>query len=296
MYSGTSNYNSLQLQVNRRYTHGFQFGVAYTYSKSFDYANDDSSDVSFPRPYRAFNYGPSDFDQTHIFTLAYIYDIPKLSQHWNNGVVRAIFDNWQLSGTTSYATGRPKNLTVTYTAGTATITAGQQCPPGTFQTSSTVCTMITDFTGGQVNARPNVICDPAKGASGFDSTGSALVINTGCLTNPTALGQIGNSPRNSVRIPSLFNNDLAFFKNVPIGEKRAIQLRWEMYNIFNRANFDDIDGAMVFGLIQVNPSPGTACSATNVCTAAIRQTRSTFGTSTTARTPRVMQASIRINF
>ncbi len=296
MYAGTSNYNSLQLQLNRRYTRGFQFGVAYTYSKSFDYANDDSSDVSFPRPYRAFNYSPSDFDQTHIFTLAYIYDIPKLSQHWDNGVVRAIFDNWQLSGTTSYATGRPKNLTVTYTAGTATITAGQQCPPGTFQTSSTVCTMITDFTGGQVNARPNVICDPTKGASGFDLTGSAFVINTGCLTNPTALGQIGNSPRNSVRIPSLFNNDLAFFKNIPIGEKRAIQLRWEMYNIFNRANFDDIDGAMVFGLVQVNPNPATACSATNVCTAAIRQTRSTFGTPTTARTPRVMQASIRINF
>ncbi len=36
-----------------------------------------------------------------------------------------------------------------------------------------------------------------------------------------------------VRLPSIFNNDLAFFKNIPIGEKRAIQLRWEMYNIFN---------------------------------------------------------------
>ncbi len=41
MYSGTSNYNSLQVQLNRRYTHNFQYGVAYTYSKSFDYANDD---------------------------------------------------------------------------------------------------------------------------------------------------------------------------------------------------------------------------------------------------------------
>jgi hypothetical protein len=294
MYSGTSNYNSLQLQVNRRYTRGFQFGASYTYSKSFDYANDDSSDVSYPRPYKEFNYGPSDFDQTHIFTLAYIYDIPKLSQHWNNGVVRAIFDNWQLSGTTSYATGRPKNITVTYTAGTANISAGQTCPPGSFQTSATVCTMITDFTGGQVNARPIVTCDPTKGATGSDLTGSAFVINTSCFTNPV-LGQIGTSPRNSVRIPSIFNNDLAFFKNIPIGEKRAVQLRWEMYNIFNRANFDDIDGAMTFGIAQVNPGGG-ACSATNVCTAAIRQTRTTFGTPTTARTPRVMQASIRINF
>src|SRR5204862_3918374 len=55
-WAGTSNYNSLQVQANRRYTKGFQAGLAYTYSKSFDYANDDSSDVSFRRPYKDFNY------------------------------------------------------------------------------------------------------------------------------------------------------------------------------------------------------------------------------------------------
>jgi hypothetical protein len=66
VWGGTSNYNSLQVQVGRRYTQGFQYGVAYTYSKSFDYANDDASDVNFGRPYKRFNYAPSDFDQTHI--------------------------------------------------------------------------------------------------------------------------------------------------------------------------------------------------------------------------------------
>jgi hypothetical protein len=157
--------------------------------------------------------------------------------------------------------------------------------------------MITDFTGGTVNARPNMICDPVKGASGTDLTGSAFVINTSCFAAPTALGQIGNMPRNAVRIPSIFNNDLAVFKNFKIGESRGVQLRWEMYNIFNRANFDDIDGAMVFGLVQVNPNPALACTAAgNTCTAIVKQTKSTFGTPTTARTPRVMQASIRINF
>ena len=298
MYSGTSNYNGLQMQLNRRYTRGFQFGVAYTYSKSFDYANDDSSDVSLPRPYKQFNYSPSDFDQTHILTGNYIYDIPKLSRKFNdNGVVKAIFDDWQLSGTTSYATGRAKNLTVSFTSGTATITAGQSCPAGSVLTSATVCTMLTDFTGGTVNARPNITCDPAKGASGFDSTGSAYVINVGCFTNPTGLGQIGNMPRNNVRIPSIFNNDIAMFKNFKFGETRGVQLRWEVFNVFNHANFDDIDGSMTFGIVQVNPNPSQACTvAGNTCTATIRQTRSSFGTPTTARTPRVMQGSIRINF
>jgi len=297
MYSGTSNYNGLQVQLNRRYTRGFQYGVAYTYSKSFDYANDDSSDVALPRPYKAFNYAPSDFDQTHIFTVGYIYDVPGLSKKWNNSFVRALFDNWQLSGTTSYATGRPKNLTVTYTSGTVTITAGQSCPAGSVLTSATVCTMLTDFTGGTVNARPNITCDPTKDASGSDLTGSAFVINTSCFAVPGGLGQIGNSPRNSVRIPSIFNNDLAFFKNFKIGESREVQFRWEMYNIFNRANFDDIDGAMTFGLVQVNPNPTQTCTAAgNTCSAIVKQTRTTFGTPTTARTPRVMQVSLRINF
>jgi Carboxypeptidase regulatory-like domain len=288
-WGGTSNYNSLQVQVNRRYTHGFQYGLAYTYSKSFDYANDDTSDVNNSRPYKAFNYAPSDFDQTHILTFNYIYDVPGLSRHWNNRLVRLLFDNYQISGTTSYVSGKPKNLSVTYTNGTATVTAGQVCPPGSIQTSSTVCTMITDFTGGQVNARPNILCDPMKSISGADPTGMEFVVNTSCFTNPTALGQIGNMPRNSVRMPSIFNNDLAFFKNVKLGEKREIQLRWEIYNIFNHTNFRDIDGSMTFGLVSVTNSDGSKG-------AVIKQTRTTFGTPTSARAPRVMQGSIRINF
>src|SRR5207237_2111520 len=121
-WSGTSNYNSLQVQMNRRYTRGLQYGLAYTYSKSFDYANDDTSDLSLPRPYKAFNYAPSDFDQTHILTVNYIYDVPSLSHKFNNRLVRGVFDGWQLSGTTSYATGKPRNLSVSYTSGTVTIT------------------------------------------------------------------------------------------------------------------------------------------------------------------------------
>jgi hypothetical protein len=297
-WSGSSKYNSLQVQANRRYTKGFQFGVAYTYSKSFDYANDDSSDVSFPRPYKAFNYAASDFDQPHILTVNYSYDVPGVGPN-HNRFVRGLLSHWQLSGTTSYATGRPKNnISITFTSGTATITSGQTCPPGSIQTSATVCTMITDFTGGQVNARAVVTCDPTSGATGADSTGLAYVVNRSCFTNPTALGQIGNMARNPVRIPSIFNNDIAVFKNIPIGEKRSFQLRWEVYNIFNHPNFDDIDGTLTFGLVQSNPGgSGVACTAAgNTCTATIQMTRNTFGTPTTARTPRVMQGSIRLNF
>jgi hypothetical protein len=200
----------------------------------------------------------ADFDQTHIFTVNYIWDVPRLGRKWNNGFVKAIFDHWQISGTTSYASGKPKNLTVTY-AGTAS------------------ATNITDFTGGQINARPNVICDPMKGPFGADANGTPYAFNVACFAKPTQSGDIGNLSRNPVRLPSIFNSDLAFFKNISIGEKRGVQLRWEMYNIFNHANFRDVNAAMTFD-------------------ATGKQTNAAFGTVSSARTPRVMQASLRINF
>jgi hypothetical protein len=302
-WGGTSNYNSLQVQANRRYTRGFQAGLAYTYSKSFDYANDDSSDISFGRPYKAFNYAPSDFDQTHIFTVNYIYDIPSLSRHMNNNkFVGAILDNWQISGTTSYASGKPKNVSVSsFSSTAATISLGQPCPIGSNVTSTTattqVCTPITDFTGGGNNARMFMTCDPMKGDFGSDPTGTPRTFNIACFAKPFATGQIGNMPRNNVRMPSIFNNDLAFFKNIKLGEKHGLQLRWEIYNIFNHTNFRDIDAAAAWGLVVSNPGgTGAVCSLSNVCTASFQQTNTRFGAVIAARTPRVMQASIRFNF
>src|SRR5215475_8525095 len=166
MWSATSNYNGLQVQVNRRYTSHFQYGVAYTYSKTFDYGkDDDSSDVGLGRPYKTFNYGPADFDQTHIFTVNYIYDLPGLSRRWNNRLVRGVFDNWMVSGTTSYATGKPKTfgsspaLAWTFTGGTYNKKSTETCASGFAATSSTVCTStaVTDFTGGDIAARPVII-------------------------------------------------------------------------------------------------------------------------------------------
>ena len=309
MYSGTSNYNSLQVQVNRRYTRGFQYGVAYTYSKSFDYANDDSSDVNNGRPYMAFNYGPSDFDQTHILTVNYIYDLPKLSRRWNNGFIRAIFDNWEISGTTSFATGKPKDLSVTYSGTTFDVLKGVACPPATVKTPVTPsktgdplterCNPITDWTGGQINALPFVVCDPTKGFSGSNADGTPVAFNTSCFAQPTALGQIGNLPRNALRRPSILNTDLAFFKNIRLGEKRSIQLRWETYNLLNHSNFTDMDAGLKFELVGDDPSVFTRSDGTTLTTFSgghYAQTNGRFGAVTAARSPRVMQASIRINF
>jgi hypothetical protein len=261
--SGTSNYNGLQVQVSRRYTKSFLFGVAYTYAKTLDYANDDSSDVSFPRPYKEFNYGPADHDQNHIFTANYIWDVPGLGRVWNNGAVKAIFDGWQLSGTTSLVSGRPKTFgnntgfNWSYSGG------------------------VTDYTGGEVNARPFVVCDPNRQVANAPD-GTPVFYDASCFLRSTARGQIGNLSRNMLRLPGVINSDLALFKNFRLGERRNLRFTWETYNLFNHTNFRDIDGGMTFTL--------------NTTTGQVTQTNARFGQPISARSPRVMQGSLRLNF
>jgi hypothetical protein len=261
MYTGTSNYNGLQAQVTRRYTRAFQYGIAYTWSRTMDYANDDSTDVVFSRPYRQFNYGPADFDQTHILTANYIWELPSPGKRLDNGFVKAVFDNWQISGTTSIVSGKPESLSVSYST-----PSGYSGP------------LSTDFTGGEVQAYPNMVCNPNRGGGGVNKDGLPLVINTSCFALPTGRGDIGNMRRNLLRLPGIFNSDLALFKNIPLGERGRLQFRWETYNLFNHTNFKGIDTKMTFDV-------------TNGA-----QTNSRFGAVTSVRSPRVMQASLRISF
>jgi hypothetical protein len=279
MGSGSSNYNALQVQVSRRYAKGFQYGIAYTWHKTLDYAPDDSNDVSFRRPYRAFNYGPANHDQTHIFTANYIWDIPGLSRLWDKKIVKSVFDGWQLSGTTSLVTGTPESVNVDYESGTINIAAGQSCPAGTVQTGPTACSLITDFTGGEVNARMFVTCNPNNRAPNA-ADGTPVLIDISCLSRPTEKGQIGNASRNLIRRPGLINFNLAMFKTIRVGEKVRVQFRWETYNLFNHTNFNDVDTDLVFN--DVNNQ--------------IVQTNARFGQPTSTRPPRVMQGSLRLTF
>jgi hypothetical protein len=252
-YVGTATYNGLQMQINRRYTEKFQFGIAYTYSRTMDNSkDDDTGDVFYGRPYRAFNHAPADFDQTHIFTANYIWNLPSPGGFWKH-----ILGNWLASGTTSLVSGKPKTISVTYNG---TLSATNQ----------------TDLTGGEVNARPNMICDPNVGATGTTGNGVPYVINTSCFTRP-GIGDIGNMHRNNVRLPGIIVTDLAVFKNFHTTEKTSLQFRWETYNLFNHTNFKDIDGNVKFN------ADGT-------------QTNNTFGAPTSVRPPRVMQGSLRFTF
>jgi Carboxypeptidase regulatory-like domain len=85
-----------------------------------------------------------------------------------------------------------------------------------------------------------------------------------------------------LRLPGVINSDLALFKNFNLGEKRRLRFTWETYNLFNHTNFRDIDGGLTFTL--------------NTTTGQVTQTNPRFGQPISARSPRVMQGSLRLNF
>jgi Carboxypeptidase regulatory-like domain/TonB-dependent Receptor Plug Domain len=121
--TGTSNYNALQVAVNRRFIRGVQFGLAYTYSKTMDFSDDDRGTVATYRPLKIWNYGKALFDQTHVMVINYTWDLPKASKLVDNILVRSIFDNWQISGLTAFASGTPAGIGYTLVDG-ADITGG----------------------------------------------------------------------------------------------------------------------------------------------------------------------------
>ena len=165
-------------------------------------------------------------------------------------VTRVAFDNWQISGITTFASGTPQNITQSTTNG-------------------------IDLTGGGDGQRINVTGDPrlAHGERNVNHFFNTSVFRLSGLNDP------GNAARDLYRGPGLMVSDVTLFKNFPIrGERRAFQLRWEVYNIFNHANFSSVDNTARF-----DPATGN-------------QTNATFGRGTAARNARIMQVSARFSF
>jgi hypothetical protein len=105
-FDGTSNYNSLQASLQRRFSKGLIFGAVYTWSKSLTTA---SADQDYQDPFNPkLDYRAPGWDRTHVFAANYVYDIPGVSKHLGGSKwLGYITDGYQLSGVTQFQTGTP---------------------------------------------------------------------------------------------------------------------------------------------------------------------------------------------
>jgi hypothetical protein len=232
---GTSNYNSLQVSLTRRYASGFQFGVAYTFSKALGITSSDGESIS---PYfspRSRNYGPLSFDRTHNLVINYIYDLPKLAPNRGWKPAHWVLDNWQLSGITSFTSGAP------------------------FTPSFTTVDSV-DVTGSQEAARITVTGDP--NLSGGDRT-YYRNFNTAAFAR-TPVGGFGNGGVNYMRGPGVNNWDIALGKQFRLfSESSYLRLRGEAFNAWNHTQFASYYTTARFDAAgnQVDPNFGAFASA-----------------------------------
>jgi hypothetical protein len=267
-HTGKSTYHSLQSQFISRFGRGSQFQASYTLSRSrANLALTDSGqlannttqlDLQDPD----LDWGRPETGRTHIFNASLIWMLPGLESH--SPAMRRLFGDWEFTSIVGAGTGQP------LTAFTGSLPGLNGGPSG------------TGFTDNQ---RPNRVSGEACRAS---SGPSEQILNPNAYTlNGFQLGTIGSAGRGDCTGPGYFQADVAFYKNIPVGDRMKLQFRWDIFNIFNNTNFLFRD--MV---VTMNPSAVTLNGdATAIASAAI-PTR--FGQATRTRDPLQMQFGLKV--
>ena len=251
--NANSNYNSLQVTVTKTTTHGLEFLSSYTWSHSLDPVSSlenvgGISGAAGLNPFnRQDNYGDSAYDARHRFVLSYSYQIPSI-RRFNSfrAVPSRLVEGWRIAGLTTFQSGFPISLLDT-------------------SHNSLTCWTYTEYDCAD---RPNVVSavqteNPRTNAGGY-------YFNTSAFT-PEARGVLGDAGRNFFHGPGINNFDAALYKDTKVTESTRIELRFEVYNLFNHTQF-------------LADSVGNDFNS------------SFFGQSTAAASPRIIQIAAKVYF
>jgi hypothetical protein len=222
--NGRSEYKGVDLGVEKRFSHGYSFGVSYTLGDSKDNTSEHlttQGSNSFPQNSRNLDdwFGPSDYDVRHRLTVNFVAELPfgEGKPHAQQGAARAILGGWTLSGIFALRSGRPFTIN---------------------QSANNV--------GLNMTGLPNQVGDPAG-----DETVDRW-FNTAAFQAVTS-GTFGNAERNSLRGPGWQSLDLSLSRRFNLSSRLAATFRWDVFNVFNHTNFGlpnrNISDAAVFGTI-----------------------------------------------
>ncbi len=212
--NGNSIYHSLQFKAERRFSTGLTFLTAYTFAKSISGPSDIGGQVGggffIGSPQDVYNAradrSVSGFDLTHRFVQTVLYDLPFFKN--THGARKYLLDGWQVSTIMTFQSGFP-----------APIDFG------------------VDTTGTGIGSRADVVAGQKGNLSGSDRTWKRW-FNTAAFAQ-APFGRFGNSPRtNAIRLPGMENVDFSVNKSFRMTEKRSLEFRTEVFNLFNHFNPD----------------------------------------------------------
>jgi hypothetical protein len=217
---GDSWYKAFIVDVRRRFVNGWSFQTSYTWSDSQDttqastFFSDatNGTTTAFPEYIADYNRGPSDFDVRHNLVANATWDIP-----WGKdltGAAGAVLGGWRVSAIGAYRSGYPLTVFVQNNR------SRSQWQP---------------------SLGPGIGRDRPSYAPGFNAD-NAVIGDPAQWFNPQAFalqpaGTFGDTGRGDLRGPDLRTVDLAFSKTTSVGGSRRLELRLEVFNLFNRANF-----------------------------------------------------------
>jgi hypothetical protein len=225
---GRSTYNSLQTSLMKRFSHGYQVQLSYTLSKTMDNADAQlgmdtlTASIYPPNPYDpGAEWAVAAFDVRHVFSANATWELPAFRTN-------PVLGGWQVNAIVSLHGGYPfsPSIATPNWSRSGNISGGAEDRP---------------------NVKPGT--DPRNIITGdpnhwFDT--SVFVLQP--------RGTFGNTPRNFLRGPGFANTDVSLVKNQSLFGATRLQLRFEVFNLFNRANFSAPDRSVFAGATQ-NEAP-----------------------------------------
>jgi hypothetical protein len=214
-------YNSLQVALNKRMSRGLLVKGAYTLSKAMNETDNDGRAVLvYNTPSELWrNWAPAGFDRRHNFQLGFVYQLPWQSTNGYGNFAQALAKDWQLNGTFAAFSGNPFTVSA---AGTDLNT-----PSNGFQAIASGGANSADLTGSF-----DVIGNIGSAGPWFDTTQ---------FKQPTGV-RIGNTFRNQFYGPGGYNLDLSLFRAFPMGGTKRLEARIEAGNILNVPVFANPNG------------------------------------------------------
>lgn len=232
--NGTASYNALQVQLDKRYTNGLAYAVAYTWSKSINVGGDGwfGAEGGVPvDPYNPTAFGGrsvSGTDLTHVFSTTVLWQVPVgKGQRWStgNGALDYLVGNWQFNNIFTTRSGLPYTPII----------------------SSDVAN--TGNVGWAGYEHANLVGNP----NSISHRTPAKWFDTSAFTAPAQF-TFGTAGRNSLRGPAYWDLTSSIFRQFPIWGERRFEFRAEAFNLFNHTVFgqpnSDLNNGSAFGSIS----------------------------------------------
>ena len=212
---GLSNYNSLQMSLQRRFTKGLALDANYTWSRElndilgFSEEGDQGYGNADPSRLHQIEYGIGENNISSRFALSLDYQIPYGNQF--TGIKRQALGGWSVNTLAGWQSGKP-------------FTIENNSADGGFSNRA----QLINSPG---NDRPDQIANPH-----ISHRTNAHWFNTSAFA-PQPLGTVGNVQRNSLTGPRFSNVDVSLFKDFPVFQLFTLQFRAEAFNVFNHPSF-----------------------------------------------------------